>query len=39
LSMAFDKQGKEAKVAVIRYGGHALPIVADEQAELVASVE
>lgn len=37
LSMGMDKQGKEARVAVIRYGGHALPIVADEQAELVAS--
>jgi nickel-dependent lactate racemase len=33
LEMAFERQGKDARVAVIRYGGHALPIVDDEAAE------
>jgi nickel-dependent lactate racemase len=33
LQMALDKQGKSAKVAVLRYGGHILPIVDDEAAE------
>jgi len=33
LAMAYDKQGKNAKTAVIRYGGHVLPIVEDEIAD------
>lgn len=30
LEMAFEKQGKKAKVAVLRQGGHILPIIAGE---------
>jgi nickel-dependent lactate racemase len=33
LEMARQKQGPNAKVAVIRYGGHVLPIVDDEAAD------
>jgi lactate racemase len=36
LQMAFDKQGRDARVAVLRYGGHILPVVDDEQANLVS---
>jgi len=38
LDMATARQGKRARVAVIRYGGHALPIVDDEKAERSADV-
>lgn len=38
LKMAFEKQGKDAKVAVIRYGGHVLPIVDDEAADRIADM-
>jgi nickel-dependent lactate racemase len=38
LAMAFDRQGCDARVAVIRYGGHALPLVDDEAAERVAGM-
>lgn len=31
--MAMEKQGKDARVAVVRYGGHALPLVEDEAAQ------
>ena len=34
LKMAFEKQGSGAKVAVLRYGGHVLPVVDDEAGEL-----
>ena len=34
LKMAFQKQGSGAKVAVLRYGGHVLPVVDDEAKEL-----
>ena len=34
LKMAFAKQGSGAKVAVLRYGGHVLPVVDDEAGEL-----
>lgn len=37
LKMAFEKQGKDPKVAVIRNGGHALPLVDDEASERIAS--
>jgi len=37
LEMALRKQGRDAKVAVLRYGGHILPIVDDEAAERIAS--
>jgi nickel-dependent lactate racemase len=37
LRMALEKQGKNASIAVLRYGGHILPIVDDEQSDLVAS--
>jgi nickel-dependent lactate racemase len=37
LKMAFEKQGKGAKVAVIRYGGHVLPLVDDEASDRIAS--
>ncbi|MBV8233308.1 MAG: hypothetical protein JO329_25315, partial [Planctomycetaceae bacterium] len=30
LEMALDKQGKRAKVAVLRQGGHVLPLVGGE---------
>jgi lactate racemase len=36
LRMAFDRQGRQASVAVLRYGGHILPIVDDEASELSA---
>ena len=36
LSMALARQGSEASVAVLRYGGHILPIVDDEAADRVA---
>jgi len=38
LKMAFEKQGKDATVAVIRYGGHVLPIVDDEAADRIADM-
>jgi nickel-dependent lactate racemase len=38
LRMALQKQGNDATVAVIRYGGHVLPLVDDEAGERVASV-
>lgn len=31
LKMAFEKQGKHARVAVVRFGGHVLPVVEAEQ--------
>jgi hypothetical protein len=34
LRMAFERQGPRASVAVLRYGGHILPIVDDEAAQL-----
>ena len=34
LRMALEKQGPKARVAVLRYGGHVLPVVDDEAAEL-----
>jgi hypothetical protein len=37
LRMAFEKQGEGARVAVLRYGGHILPVVDDEQANLTAA--
>ncbi len=36
LTMSLEKQGKNAKVAVIRYGGHVLPIVDDEASDRIA---
>ena len=36
LRMAREKQGEKARVAVLRYGGHVLPIVDDEAAERIA---
>jgi len=38
LRMALEKQGKNASIAVIRFGGHVLPIVDDETSDRVASV-
>jgi nickel-dependent lactate racemase len=37
LDMAFQKQGKNARVAVLRFGGHILPIVDDEASDRIAS--
>ncbi|HSV15283.1 MAG TPA: nickel-dependent lactate racemase [Tepidisphaeraceae bacterium] len=37
VKMAFEKQGQNAKAAVIRYGGHALPLVDDEASDRIAS--
>jgi lactate racemase len=34
LRMALERQGPQASIAVLRYGGHVLPIVDDEAAEL-----
>lgn len=34
IEMALSKQGPNAKVAVIRYGGHAMPVVEDETTDL-----
>jgi len=34
LRMAFERQGKQASVAVLRYGGHILPVVDDEAWQL-----
>ncbi|MFN2517156.1 MAG: nickel-dependent lactate racemase, partial [Pyrinomonadaceae bacterium] len=31
LDMAFNRQGREAKIAVLQYGGHILPVIDDEQ--------
>jgi nickel-dependent lactate racemase len=36
LAMALEKQGPRASIAVLRYGGHVLPIVEDEAAQLYA---
>jgi len=33
LEMAFKRQGREAKVAVLQHGGHILPLIEDETAE------
>ena len=37
LSLAFQRQGPGASVAVLRYGGHILPIVDDEVLELTTT--
>jgi hypothetical protein len=34
IAMALQRQGPRATIAVLRYGGHVLPIVDDEAAEL-----
>jgi len=36
LAMALERQGPQATIAVLRYGGHVLPIVDDEAAQLYA---
>jgi len=36
LAMALNRQGTNATIAVLRYGGHILPIVEDEAAERIA---
>ena len=35
--MALEKQGANARIAVLRYGGHILPVVDDEAANLVVT--
>jgi nickel-dependent lactate racemase len=37
LRMALERQGSQATIAVLRYGGHVLPIVDDEVAQLSAA--
>jgi hypothetical protein len=37
LRLALERQGKQASIAVLRYGGHVLPIVDDEAAQLSAA--
>jgi len=37
LDMAIEKQGRSARIAVLRFGGHILPIVDDEKSNLTAS--
>lgn len=39
LAMALERQGPDAAIAVLRYGGHILPIVDDETAQLSAAGE
>jgi lactate racemase len=39
LAMALERQGPDATIAVLRYGGHILPIVDDETAQLSAAGE
>jgi len=34
--MALEKQGPKASIAVLRFGGHILPIVDDEASERIA---
>jgi hypothetical protein len=34
LEMAFKRQGREAEVAVLRHGGHLLPLIENETAEM-----
>jgi nickel-dependent lactate racemase len=36
IAMALAKQGKDASIAVLRYGGHILPIVDDEASDRIA---
>jgi hypothetical protein len=36
LGMAMQKQGPKARIAVLRYGGHVLPIIDDESADRIA---
>jgi len=36
LELALERQGPRASIAVLRYGGHVLPIMDDEAAELYA---
>ena len=36
LTMALQKQGNTARIAVLRYGGHVLPIVDDEASDRIA---
>jgi lactate racemase len=38
LALAFKRQGASASVAVLRYGGHILPVVDDEEVERVADM-
>jgi len=35
LGMAFERQGRAASVAVLRHGGHILPLVVGEQADVI----
>jgi lactate racemase len=37
LRLAIDKQGADASIAVLRFGGHVLPIIDDESTERIAS--
>jgi hypothetical protein len=37
LKLALERQGTSASIAVLRYGGHVLPIVDDEAAQLSAA--
>jgi hypothetical protein len=39
LGLALQRQGEQASIAVLRYGGHILPIVDDEADQLSASAE
>jgi len=36
LDMSLAKQGRDARIAVVRYGGHVLPIVDDEASDRIA---
>jgi nickel-dependent lactate racemase len=38
VKMALEKQGQDASIAVIRFGGHVLPVVDDELSDRVATV-
>ncbi len=36
VKMALEKQGKDASIAVLRFGGHILPVVDDEASDRIA---
>jgi lactate racemase len=38
LDMALERQGRDATIAVLRYGGHILPVVDDEAADRIADM-
>jgi nickel-dependent lactate racemase len=37
LKLAIEQQGEDASIAVLRFGGHVLPIIDDESSDRIAS--